>query len=80
MCFLEYIELGDIIIADGGFNIGDELALRRAKLEIPSFTKGKKQLTQEEVEKSRQLAKFEFMLNVSLDSFGKNTRSSRAYC
>ena len=55
--FLDHIEPGDVILADRGFLIGDELAVRRAKLEIPAFTKGKKQLTQEEVEKSRQLAR-----------------------
>ena len=39
--FLDHI---DVILADRGFNISDELAIRGAKLEIPSFTKGKKQL------------------------------------
>ena len=42
--FLDHIEPGDVILADRGFNISDELAIRGAKLEIPSFTKGKKQL------------------------------------
>ena len=54
--FLDHIEPGDVILADRGFNISDELAIRGAKLEIPSFTKGKKQLPRQEVEKSRQLA------------------------
>ena len=40
--FLDHIEPGDVILADRGFNISDELAIRGAKLEIPSFTKGKK--------------------------------------
>ena len=39
--FLDHIEPGDVILADRGFNIS---AIRGAKLEIPSFTKGKKQL------------------------------------
>ena len=54
--FLDHIEPGDVILADRGFNISDELAIRGAKLEIPSFTKGKKQLPDKKyIEKSRQL-------------------------
>lgn len=37
--------------------IEDERALRGASLVIPAFTKGKSQLSQFEVEKSRQLAR-----------------------
>ncbi len=40
-----------------GFNIHDELALIGARLQIPAFTKGKKQLSREEVEISRRLAR-----------------------
>ena len=43
-------------MADRGFNIAEDLALYGAKLEIPAFTKGKKQLSQE-VEYSQRLAK-----------------------
>ena len=35
----------------------DDLALCGAKLLLPSFTKGKKQLSQKEVEESRRLAR-----------------------
>ena len=55
--FLDHIEYGDVILADRGFNIHDDLAVLGAKLEIPSFTKGKTQLSRAEVEKSRQLAR-----------------------
>ena len=54
--FLDHIERGDVILADRGFNIVDDLAIRGAKLEIPSFTKGKKQLSRMEVEISRQIS------------------------
>ena len=37
--FLDMIEGGDLILADRGFNIADELLIRGAKLEIPAFTK-----------------------------------------
>ena len=54
--FLDHIEPGDLILADRGFNVSDEVAIRQAKLVLPSFTRGKKQLSKEEVERSRQLA------------------------
>ena len=65
--FLHCIEPGDLVLADRGFNITEDLALYGAKLEIPAFTKGKKQLSQEEVEYSQRLARLEFMWNESLD-------------
>ena len=55
--FLDHIEYGDVVLADRGFNIADELSIRGAALEIPSFTRGKMQLSQKEVEKSRQLSR-----------------------
>ncbi|XP_011405762.1 PREDICTED: uncharacterized protein LOC100639161 [Amphimedon queenslandica] len=55
--FLDFVCYGDVIMADRGFNVSDELALRGAHLEIPAFTKGKKQLSGMQVEKSRQLAR-----------------------
>ena len=50
------IEGGDLVLADCGFNIEDELLIRGAKLEIPAFTKRKKQLPSRKVEKFRQIA------------------------
>ena len=44
-------------MADRGFNIADDLAIRGAKQENPSFTKGKKQLSRMEVEKSLQISR-----------------------
>ena len=55
--FLNHIEYGDIVLADRGFNIQDDLAVIGARLEIPSFTKGKSQLSRAEVEKSRTLSR-----------------------
>ena len=43
-------------MADRGFNIADDLALCGAQLVIPAFTRGKSQLSQQEVERSRQIA------------------------
>ena len=54
--FLNRVEPGDIILADRGFTVGEDIAIHGGQLEIPAFTKGKKQLSQEEVEMSKQLA------------------------
>ena len=54
--FLDHIEYGDVIMADRGFNISDELAIIGAHLKIPAFTRGQKQLSSSAVEKTRQLA------------------------
>lgn len=55
--FLDLIDPGDVILANRGFNIHDDIAVRGGRLEIPAFTKGKKQLSREEVEQSRQLSR-----------------------
>ena len=53
---LKYFEYGDLVLADRGFNISDELAICGAHLSIPAFTKGRDQLSSCEIEKTRQLA------------------------
>ena len=53
---MKYLLLGDVILADRGFDIGDSAALFGATVEIPAFTKGKKQLSAFDVERSRKLA------------------------
>ena len=48
---------GDQILADGGFTLIDEFAATSGvQLIIPSFTKGKKQISAEEVETTRHIA------------------------
>ena len=44
-------------MADRGFNIADDLALCGAHLLIPAYTRGKKQLSAQEVEEIRLLAR-----------------------
>ena len=53
---LKHLKHGDLILADRGFDIADDLALLGASIAIPPFTKGKPQLSQREVEFSRQLS------------------------
>ena len=54
--FLSRIEHGDVILADRGFDISDDLHIYGAKLEIPAFTRGKKQLSLSEVEYSKRIS------------------------
>ena len=54
---MQLLEQGDIILADHGFTISDDIALFGAKLKIPAFTRGKTQLMQKEVETSQQLSR-----------------------
>ena len=54
--FLGKLNYGDCVLADRGFQIQDELATVGATLRIPSFTKGKSQLSARDVATSRQLS------------------------
>ena len=42
--YLKNLHPGDVILADTGFNVADSVALFGATLEIPTFTRGCKQL------------------------------------
>ena len=55
--FLRLLEHGDVVLADRGFDIHENVAIHRAKLEIPSFTGWNKQLSLDEVEYSQRLSK-----------------------
>ena len=44
--FLDKITHGDLVLADRGFDIAEDLGIRGASLAIPAFTKGKPQLMQ----------------------------------
>ena len=54
--FLNNLLPGDIVLADRGFDITDIVGIHQAKLYIPAFTKGKKQLSAKEVEETRKIA------------------------
>lgn len=53
--FLDNLLPGDLVLADRGFTIQDQVGLYCAQVEIPAFTKGKK-LTPVELEDTRKLA------------------------
>ncbi|XP_077498994.1 uncharacterized protein LOC144112615 [Amblyomma americanum] len=47
---------GDVVLADRGFNVADSVGFYRARLHLPAYTKGKKQLSAAEVGSTRKLA------------------------
>ena len=47
---LQLLEPGDLVLADRGFNIEEDLNIYGAKVEIAAYTRGKKQLSLEQVE------------------------------
>ena len=54
--FLDKLLPGDLVLADRGFNISDAVGLHCAKVEIPAFMKGRKQLSPLDVEETKKLA------------------------
>ncbi len=46
-----------LVLADRGFTVQDAVGLYCAEVKMPAFTKGKKQLSQQEVDTGRQLAR-----------------------
>lgn len=54
--FLDKLCVGDVVMADRGFLIEEELKGRGVELNIPAFTRGKKQLDAIELEDTRNLA------------------------
>ena len=55
--FLSLLEYGDVVLADRGFEVADNIAIHGATLIIPLFMRGKKQLSLEDVEKSQKICK-----------------------
>ena len=54
--FLDVLSPGDLVLADRGFTIEESVGLYCAKVCIPPFTKGRKQLTRHEVDWSREIS------------------------
>ena len=48
---------GDTVLADRGFCIADSVCLYHAEVKLPAFTRGKKQLSQVEVDKACELSR-----------------------
>ena len=54
---LQYLKPGDQILADRGFNIKDSVGFYCAEVKLLAFARGKKRLSQLEVDTTRQLAR-----------------------
>jgi hypothetical protein len=54
--FLDKIDAGDIILADRGFTIREDVLLRHASLQIPPPSKGKDQMAASDVAKTKEIA------------------------
>ena len=54
---LENLLPGDLILTERGFNINDSAGMYLAKVKLPPFTRGKKQLSKSQVDLSRQLSR-----------------------
>ena len=46
---LPQLEPGDLVLADRGFNVAEDVAMYMAKLEIPAFCRGVSQLSQRDI-------------------------------
>lgn len=53
---MKYLIKGDILLADRGFDIQDQVKLYCAEVKTPAFAKGRKQLSPLEVENSRKIS------------------------
>lgn len=53
---LDKLQPGDLILADRGFLISEQVQLRLAQVKVPAFLKGKKQLDPIDIEDTRKLA------------------------
>ena len=54
--FLDRLHPGDLILADRGFTIEESVGLYCARVSVPPFTKGRKQLTRLEVDRAREIS------------------------
>ena len=58
---------GDVLMADRGFEIQDDLAPLGVKLNIPPFLKGKGQFQEDELVETRRIAKFRIHVERSIE-------------
>lgn len=55
-CFLDLVEPNDLILADKGFTITEDLMMHKASLEIPPPSSGVDQMTKEKVKLTKKIA------------------------
>ena len=69
--FLEYLQPGDMILADRGVTIRDILYARQVDLNIPPFLNGRASFTQEEEIKTRQIARVRIHVERAIERIKK---------
>ena len=70
---------GDLVLADRGFTIQEEVCYYGAKLHIPAFTKGKSQLDPVEIEETRQIAHIRIHVERVIGLLRQNTPFYRTF-
>ncbi|KAM7306872.1 uncharacterized protein ISCGN_010528 [Ixodes scapularis] len=55
--FAEYLSDDDQVMADRGFSLSAEMREKGVKLNIPAFTRGRKQITEKEATESRRISR-----------------------
>ena len=54
---MDLVEPLDVVLADRGFLVRDEMAALNVKVVTPHFTRGKRQMTQQQVQESRRISR-----------------------
>lgn len=57
--FFNHLISGDVVMADRGFRLNEDFVFRQCQLVVPAFTRGKKQLSAKDVERSQSTIKCE---------------------
>lgn len=69
---LKHLLPGDQVLADRGFNVQDSARFYCAKVKIPPFTCGKKQLSKIEVDRSRDFSQVRIHVEHVIDVLDKS--------
>ena len=64
---LELLEPGDSVMADRDFDVEEDLALVRVRLNIPPFLRGKDQLSESELVETRRIASLRIHVERSME-------------
>ena len=71
---------GDLVLADGGFNIGDLIAEYHTEAVLPAFTRGKSQLSVKEVLECKELARVHIHIGRLIRRYGEAEMYHSRWC
>ena len=72
----DMLDKGDAVMADRGFDIEEDLILRRVRLNIPPFLRGKQQLNQAELVETRQIASLRIHVEQAIEPLSPSFRDT----